>query len=172
MPPKKKNKKKNSTAVVKKTSELPSMDCGSAKGFENVEQDDILIPRVKLLQALSPEVEEGDLKAGTFVNSLTSEALPYPLEFVPIFFFKSRIKWFPREDGGGIECRSANSREPNQGALFAPTCKECEFSQWTEESEPPECDLIFNFPSLLTEHESELPISLSFSKTSMKTGQN
>src|SRR3990167_7619408 len=58
------------------------------RGFEGgVEKEDLIIPRAKLLQAMSPEMQEGGFTVGEIINSLTKEYLAE--EFIPIFMFKN-----------------------------------------------------------------------------------
>src|SRR3990167_1466987 len=64
------------------------------RGFETESgREDLIIPRTKLLQALSPEVVDGDMKAGFIINSLTKEILP--AEFIPVFVFKEYLRFNP-----------------------------------------------------------------------------
>src|SRR3990167_3555991 len=65
------------------------------RGFESgVEKEDLIIPRAKLLQAMSPEMQEGGFRVGQIINSLTKEELNE--EFIPIFMFKNWIRFNPR----------------------------------------------------------------------------
>src|SRR3989338_5856015 len=67
------------------------------RGFEDgLDKEDLIIPRAKLIQALSPEMTEGleGVKVGAIINSLTKEVLPQ--EFIPIFMFKNYIRFNPR----------------------------------------------------------------------------
>lgn len=69
---------------------------GRPQGLEaDVERKDLIIPRAKLLQALSPEVSEGNGKPGQIINSLTKELLPG--EFIPCIFFKQWVCFNPRD---------------------------------------------------------------------------
>src|SRR3972149_1970003 len=70
--------------------------CSRQRGFESgITQEDLIIPRAKLIQALSPEISEGlGVKPGDIINSLTKEVLPD--EFIPVFMFKNFIRFNPR----------------------------------------------------------------------------
>ena len=84
---------KESKEVVKK--DETALDPKKPRGFEdNITKEDLVIPRAKLLQALSPEVVEGEGKPGQIINSLTKEALPEI--FIPCFFFSQWIRFNPR----------------------------------------------------------------------------
>lgn len=68
----------------------------------NIDQSDIIIPRVKLLQAISPELTDFETaKAGTFWHSIAEEALGQTVDFIPIVIRKSYALWAPRGDPRG-----------------------------------------------------------------------
>lgn len=75
-------------------------------GTENLGAADVEVPRIKLLQALSPEVQEGDFKANTFFHTVAEESLGSEVEIIPVFIEQSFILWRPRNSGGGILARS------------------------------------------------------------------
>jgi len=152
---------------------------GGGRGFEDMEIEDLIIPYAKLTQPLSPEVQEEDssIKAGAILNSLTSYSYKKPLKFIPLMFRKRRIKWFPRETGGGMECASIDAKRPDVGSLLAPKCSVCEWAQWSrsenEENVPPDCNLFYVFPSIvlgLPDQDNKL-IAISFGRTNFQTGK-
>ena len=79
-------------------------------GLENLTADDLTIPRLKILQALSPEVNKRDGKyidgaaAGDIINTVTSEL--YTEEtgcvVIPVTYKRMFLEWQPRENGGGL----------------------------------------------------------------------
>lgn len=78
------------------------------RGDENVTNDDILIPRLELAQALSdcvkkknPAYIEG-VEVGDFYNSLTRQVYGEEAFFVPVLFEKVYAVWIDRESGGGF----------------------------------------------------------------------
>lgn len=79
----------------------------TGQGTENIKQGDVETPRIKLLQGLSPEVEQFDeAKVGHFWHSLLAMDLGTSLTVVPVWVDKMAILWNPRESGGGILARS------------------------------------------------------------------
>lgn len=73
----------------------------------NVDASDRIIPRVKLLQALSPELETfNDAKAGRFWHTIANQMIGDKLLGVPIVIRKSYILWAPRNDDRGILARA------------------------------------------------------------------
>lgn len=146
------------------------------RGHEQpVDQGDIMIPRVKLLQALSPEVQEGDgkLRQGMLVNSLTKEELPKDAEgwitFIPIMRSVNWVKFNARNDKdpaydptyelGQLIWRSNDPSDPLviQEGKFGP------------KGEPPVATKFINYLAWVP--GCEMPIVLSFSKTSFKAGK-
>ena len=79
----------------------------AGQGVENVGSQDIETPRLKLLQAVSPELETYDeAKQGMFWHTVADQALAAPLRIVPIYVDIRAILWKPRWDGGGILARA------------------------------------------------------------------
>ncbi len=71
------------------------------KGAEDVGSDAIEIPRLKLLQKISPEIDEyDDLKAGEFFHNVAAESLGEEIEIVPCYVTRSYMLWRPRPEGG------------------------------------------------------------------------
>jgi len=73
----------------------------------NLDDSDRIVPRLQLLQAISPEVTEYDnAKAGNFWHNLAAESLGSKVLGVPIIVRKSILLWAPRSDDRGILARS------------------------------------------------------------------
>jgi hypothetical protein len=89
---------------------IPSfMEQYKGAGTEGVGKQDLEIPRIKLLQALSPECTEfDDAKAGVFWHTLADESLGKALKMVAVYTDISYILWRPRHQGGGILARAAD----------------------------------------------------------------
>lgn len=169
-------KQKNGRKSVKPVAPHPALDnknssiiaSGKQRGLESgVEQEDLIIPRAKLMQALSPELAElPNLKTNCIINSLTKELLPET--FIPIFMFKNYIKFNPRKkDDLGFD----TNYEP--GALIwrtndplDPRVKETKFG---DNGELPTATTFINFFSYFP--GVPMPIIISFSKTSYKVGK-
>lgn len=141
------------------------------RGFEGgVDREDLIIPRAKLIQALSPELTEGleGIKVGSIINSLTKELLPQ--EFIPIFTFKNYIRFNPRSkddpnfdsefEPGAVIWKSTDPLDPRvkTEAKFGPN------------GEKPIATTFINFFSYFP--GVPMPIIVSFSKTSYKAGKN
>lgn len=69
--------------------------------------DMLTIPRLKILQDLSPEIKPGKIeyvegaRPGLLFNELT-KTLDEEIEFYPAVFFERYIAWRPRKSGGGL----------------------------------------------------------------------
>lgn len=169
-------------------SEMVPAQSGSLMSFGQTRLDpgDIIMPRVKLLQAQSAEAagDEALGKPGEFFNTLTSVVYGKTLRFVPILPFKQRI-FLVRDErralidatlkaGGldplpagasGLTCRSFDM---NEGTGYpGVVCTACPLSQWDGDM-PPHCSETYNVAA--ASEEGEL-IVLSFSKSSAKVGR-
>lgn len=87
-------------------------------GLESLGSDDFKVPRIKLLQQMSPECENyDDAKAGLFWHSTANIPLGDRIQFVPVIASKRVILWNPRDNGGGMLAMSkdaVNWDKPNQ----------------------------------------------------------
>lgn len=141
-------------------------------GFEDDTVDDLIIPRIKVMQALSPEVQDGKAKVGDIVNSLSIDKLNDKV-FIPVCKFNNHVYWRDRADGGGIICRAADGRMGimEDGSTHAcSTCRKCEFDNTKQGREAlPKCTKYINFLGFF--EEDLMPIILSFSKTNMAEGK-
>lgn len=127
---------------------------------DNITSKDLRLPRIALLQSKSPQVEnEGDkYRAGMFIDTLTQDILPNPINFVPVFIFKNVIKWKPRTEGGGMLWKT-----------LTPTPEQLAETQFNG-AEKPKADMYINAVCMIDGLDT--PVLLSFSKTSLKTGQD
>lgn len=91
-------------------SALPAyLQGGKTTKLGNVDQNDLIIPRIKLLQSVSPEVEAYDsAKTGLFWHTLAEQPLGSSVNIIPIFMKKEIVLWAPRGDDRGILARSSD----------------------------------------------------------------
>jgi hypothetical protein len=97
---------KKTTALT--TSSAFEEDAGS--GLENLTAEDLTIPRLKILQALSPEVNKRDGKyvegaaAGDIINTVTKSLYTEDdgCVVLPVAYKRMFLEWQPRESGGGL----------------------------------------------------------------------
>jgi len=141
--------------VVKKPTAVPAVPEVDA----NVGMEDLILPRVELLQALSPSVVAGDLSAGQIVNNLTKEDLGESVTVIPVFITKNWIRWRKREEGGGMMWRS---NDPADERVI-------EESKWGADGAKPLATAYLNFLCMV--EGGDLPIIVSFANTNYKTGR-
>lgn len=141
-------------------------------GFEDEEAADMIIPRVKMVQSLSPERKEKLADEGDIINSLTKERLNGK-KFIPVFKFNSNILWKDRSEGGGIACHARDGRFAtlaNGQKLACAICRKCEFDNTkTGRDALPTCTKYINFFGFF--EGERMPIILSFAKTNFKEGK-
>lgn len=143
---------------VQKQTQAVATPAVHARGFEHEDAKDLLMPRIELLQALSPAVAEGKGKAGDIVNNISKSPIPTNV-FIPIAMQRKYIKWIPRSEGGGIEYQTTDPQDP----------RVIEDTKWGPHGEKPTCTAYLNFLILL--EGNTLPTILSFSMTNYQTGR-
>jgi len=141
-------------------------------GFEDEEAGDLIIPRIKVIQTLSPERKDGIASEGDILNSLTKDRLNGKT-FIPVFKFNNNIDWKPRSEGGGIQCSASDGKkgETSDGRqLICASCRRCEFDNTKQGKEAlPKCTKYINFFGFL--EGEKMPIILSFAKTNYNEGK-
>jgi hypothetical protein len=148
-------------AVVKaEEPQAPATHAGPTGLSSNITAQDLRLPRVALLQSLSPQVQnQGEkYKQGMFIDTLTQDILDTPVTFVPIFVFKNIIKWKPRSEGGGMLWKT-----------LTPTAEQLKDTQW-DGTNKPSADVYINCVCIV--NNSPTPLIISFCKTSLKAGQD
>ena len=98
-----------SVAIRGAGGEIQTYDYGqnAGAGWDNTSQDDFSIPFLNQLQALSPEVQQGEdtaiegAQVGMFVNSVT-RTLYSEVIFVPVQTEHVYVEWVPQDQGGGF----------------------------------------------------------------------
>lgn len=99
--------------LVKTAAQLPAtidMDALAAmpSGMEQVTAKDIIIPRLAILQALSPQLDPAKpeyikgAERGQFIDVASEEVWSGQLELLPVYFATVYLEWAPRSSGGGL----------------------------------------------------------------------
>lgn len=81
----------------------------SSMGKENIARDDMVVPRIALLQAVHPEVVNSLGESGHFFHTIAEEDLGDTLEDLVIIHHSKRYTlWNPRHEGGGVLVRASD----------------------------------------------------------------
>jgi hypothetical protein len=151
---------------------LAEFDSGTPLGFEDEEADDIIVPRVKLIQSLSPERRDGTAEEGDIVNSLTKEKYNGRV-FVPVFKFNNNVHWIDRADGGGIRCIARDGKIGEESDGMRKFCSQCRLNEFDNTKKGrdalPKCTKYINFFGFFA--GDRMPIILSFAKTNFNEGK-
>ena len=141
-------------------------------GFEDDNEGDMIIPRIKVIQTLSPERKDKLADEGDIINSLTLEKLNGK-KFVPVFKFNTNIEWKDRSEGGGILCHARDGKrgfEQDGNSKMCAVCKRNEFDNTKVGREAiPKCTKYINFFGFF--EGERMPIILSFAKTNYNEGR-
>lgn len=104
---------KGNLAVVENNGELITGDAipdyikQGSRGAENVGNEDLIIPRIELVQALSPVRKKSDAayiegaEEGMLYNNVTRQLYGASVVVVPVFYSKQFLIWKDRKQGGG-----------------------------------------------------------------------
>jgi hypothetical protein len=157
---------------IKKQDNLLSTQSDVPMGFEDEEEGDLIVPRVKIIQSLSPERKEKIADEGDIINSLTKEKLTGKV-FIPVFKFNNNIWWKPRSEGGGIQCIAREGKvgiASDGQSLLCKMCRKNEFDNSKQGAEAlPSCTKYINFFGFF--EGERMPIILSFAKTNYNEGK-
>lgn len=97
--------KKKADSVAEIDAEFEGFD---GAGLENVERSDLLIPRLTILQQLSPQLNSKKVefieggKVGDICDVGMGELFPDGLVFLPVYWRKDYLEWAPRSTGKGL----------------------------------------------------------------------
>ena len=98
---------KEESAMVMVQDDVPDYIKNEQRGSENVGQEDIVIPRLEIVQALSPAMKEGDpgyipeARAGMLMHSVTKQLYGKEVVVIPVIYMKQHLVWKARKDKQG-----------------------------------------------------------------------
>lgn len=82
---------------------------GQGRGSENVQTDDLVIPRLEIVQAMSPCLDPNNeaeyikgAKIGDLINSVTNQNYGREVFVVNVHYTKQWLVWKDRKQGGGF----------------------------------------------------------------------
>lgn len=156
------------TAVAMSSSAEPIL------GFEEAKSEDNILPRIKVINALSPERVDGIATEGDVINALTTESVKGK-RFIPIKVYYSNIEWNPDRDDeeNRMFCRSLDGITGTTSEGECKTCKLCGRNQFdnskTGKEAQPRCTSYMNFLGFF--EDDPMPVVLSFSRTNYNEGK-
>lgn len=132
--------------LAERKSELPAEykgQDGTPIGTEGISSNDVLLPRLRIVQPTSEDSEEG---LGQIRNSVTGD-LYDKLIVIPLTVRHGRVYFPPGETHSAPECRSLDGLVSADGQ----SCASCDRANWGGEDghEPPACAETIDFPCLL-----------------------
>jgi len=144
--------------------------------LENVQQQDIIFPRMRLMQAMSDLVTSGEARPGEILLNIDGHKYNEPgkpLDIIPLFYWHSRIMFAPMESGGGVLCKADNGRQGS--GTPGGDCDTCNYKEWRSldsgKQVSPDCNRVHNFAVLCPNETGEHRIAiLPLSKTSFRIG--
>jgi hypothetical protein len=128
--------------------------------------EDLMIPRLRLAQGLTGEVQDGTATPGQWL--LTGYDPKAELTIVPLLFARNRAL---RDDEGKVLCKSLDSLtgtgEPGGD------CTKCIMNQWMDGDKgkrlPPKCT--FSYVYIVYVHEHQTMALVEFRRTSIQAGK-
>lgn len=87
---------------------VPSFMAGADSGKDSYDASDLIIPRVALLQGISPPVMQGLAENGQFWHTINEVALGDGLRVTPLLHRKQWTLWRPLHAGGGVIARASD----------------------------------------------------------------
>ena len=150
--------------IVEVKDQLPALNQAEQQAmYGDIEREDLKIPRLSILESMSPEVADSLGKPGDFfVKGLNLNLGSNPVEVVVLMRSKSRMRWAPLDDGGGILCQADDGK--NGVGEPGGSCQDCDLKNW-KGREQPLCDLYENFIVMVRGVELALPVALSGSRS-------
>ena len=139
---------------------------GEIVGYDNVEPEDLVLPVIKCLQGMSPEVMQEvhpDARPGRFFLTSTQEAFEGPIRVLLVHHHRSRFKPADANVSGDKQCISSDALK---GSVYG-YCSDCEFAEWGEDGKPPKCALSHNFVAATNNG----PALIRFNRTSFPAGK-
>jgi hypothetical protein len=164
------------------------------KGVVGFRPEDLIIPRLDLMQDISPAVQEGEFRAGEFVHNVLEESFGKEVEVVIVLARKQYTLWRPRHDGdGGILARADDGVhwsppdaqfevQPHKGMKkkviwrTAKTVEASKLSQWgssdpDDPDSPPAANEMAVFVAIPVKRQSIGPVVFTLQRGSLTVGK-
>ncbi len=141
------------------------LDEMAGQGFDNITQDDRALPFLRVLQPLSPQLDEDEseyikgAKVGQFFNTVTNRVYGAEINLIPVRFQRTWLEWLPERKG--LVGRHA------PGSIEVDRTK---FSEWLYNGNV--IQDTFMFFCLIPDHIEEGPIVYALQSSGIKHAKN
>lgn len=180
-------------ATLNNLPDFMRQDADLGKG--DILMQDLEVPRLKLMQGTSKEIQEyNDLKPGHFFHTTAEEIFSEPFPVVPLYMTRTYLLWRPLESGGGILARADDGIHWSPGeAEFtvkldkkdgghevvwktAKTVQESGLANWgtlnpDDPNSPPAATLMYNYLLAFPNNPDLLPAVFTFQRSGIKAGR-
>lgn len=166
-PAKKETPVESTDLVAMAAAEVPDyIKQDASRGNENITQDDLVIPRLSLIQSISPERKKTDpayiegAEEGMMFNTVTRK-LYTTATVVPVTYEKLFLAWRDRKLGGGFAGAHRTAEEANAAILA-----EEQTDGWEVQDTPTQLCILIDEDGTLS--EIAIPMSRSKAKISKR----
>lgn len=184
------------TDIVKKNDNLPSYlqgFTGQVDRMENIDSRDLVLPAIKQMQGLSPELETFDfLKPGMWFHNVMDVSLGFEFEFVVARASKKFLLTAPLNDGQGVlarandaktwdvtgswEIKLKNIKKPVRWTIEDRDVAKSGLTEWgtsnpEDPDSPPAATAFYDFLVYLPEFPDLSPCVLSCSRSKIKNAK-
>lgn len=175
---------------------VPDFMRGDAgQGTEHIGREDMETPRLKLISAVNPELQQYDgLLPGMFLHTASGDIMKPPFRVVALYTDKRFILWNPRDSGGGILARADDAIHWNPpsgeftvkldkkdgGATvkwkLAATVEASRLAEWgtmdpADPKSQPAATEMYNFVFAFPDYPDLIPAVFSFQRGSIRAGR-
>lgn len=156
---------------------------------DNFDSSDVILPRIKLLQGISPEVTDfDDAKSGCFWHTGADTNLGDTMRFVIISRRKKYLLSAPLDDGQGVLARSDDAKTWDRKGSWQVKVDKKTTATWTidtldvaqsglanwgtfdpeDPNSPPAATLVYEYLVLLPDHLDLGPVVISLSRSAIR----
>ncbi len=150
---------------------LPKQFIGMGTGLQNVEEKDLLIPRINVASGNSKALAKGTeqyvpgLSGGDIYSTVTGHIYGPEILVAPLWYSNNRVLFDPN---GKIECTSPDGK--TGGQIEPKGCEFCKYSAWEsgKDGVGTACTLFLNFAVAILGNGPATLGSISFKNTSTR----
>lgn len=174
--------------------QIPDYLGDEGSGLENIGRDDLKIPRIKILQGMSPEVRKypGVAIPGMIWHSILNKPIGAKVNAIVLSANRKVFVWLPKKDGGDLVAVSMDGKNWDKGANTkhkvisigkdvvwnignnVSSSKLLDFgsSNPDDENSPPAASLIYEYLLYLPDFPEYSPCVFSISRSSLAIARN